>query len=63
MKDQRRTSKVLAFMICTDRLTPEALAAAARKKRPGAKYRTEFRALRRRREMKLASKPSGGAAG
>jgi hypothetical protein len=47
-----------------DKLTREQLqqlAAAARKKRPGE---PEFRMLaRRQRELKLASKPSGDAAG
>jgi hypothetical protein len=49
-----------------DKLPPEQrrrLAVAARKLRPDAKYRAEFRMLaRRRRELKLASKPSGDAA-
>jgi hypothetical protein len=53
-------------LIRTDSLTQEErqrLAAAARKMRPDAKYRAQFRVLTRRRcELKLASKPSGDAA-
>jgi hypothetical protein len=54
-------------LVVADRLKPEErsqLAIAARKNRPNARYRAQLRKLlaRRRRELKLASKPSEDAA-
>jgi hypothetical protein len=54
----RQVGALAMKLIRADRLTPEErreFAAAARKKRPGAKYRAEFRMLARRRQIARVS--------